>query len=94
MIGYAITIILNNNTRRLHIAPIIEVKMGKNETESDRMMVFEFVIKNFNLEITVAEMANHVNLTENFFSRYFSNRTRITFITFVNQVRLSHAANY
>ena len=65
---------------------------GKNQMESERMnKVFEFVMKNFNREITVSEMANHVNLAENSFSRYFSNRTRKTFITFVNEVRLSHA---
>ncbi len=66
--------------------------VGKNEMESDRMnKIFEFVMKNFNHEITVAEVANHVNLATNSFSRYFSQRTRKSFITFVNEVRLSHA---
>ena len=65
---------------------------GKNETESERMnKVFEFVMRNFEREITVSEMANHVNLAENSFSRYFSTRTRKTFIAFVNEVRLNHA---
>lgn len=66
--------------------------VGKNEMESHRMnRVFEFVMKNFNREITIAEVANHVNLAANSFSRYFSQRTRKSFIAFVNEVRLSHA---
>lgn len=65
---------------------------GKNQTESDRMnKVFEFVMKNFHRGITVSEMAQQIHLAESSFSRYFSNRTRKTFITFVNEVRLSHA---
>ena len=66
--------------------------VGKNEMESDRMnKVFEFVMKNFEREITIAEVASHVNLAANSFSRYFSQRTRKSFIAFVNEVRLSHA---
>lgn len=66
--------------------------VGKNEMESERMnKVFEFVMKNFQREITITEIANEVNLAENSFSRYFSQRTRKPFITFVNEVRLSHA---
>jgi len=65
---------------------------GRNETESDRMnKVFEFIMKNFNRDITVEEVARHVNLAENSFSRYFSKRTRKTFIAFVNEVRLNYA---
>ena len=66
--------------------------VGKNEMESDRMnKVFEFVMKNFEREITIAEIASHVNLAANSFSRYFSQRTRKSFISFVNEVRLTHA---
>jgi AraC-like DNA-binding protein/mannose-6-phosphate isomerase-like protein (cupin superfamily) len=66
--------------------------VGKNEIESERMnKVFEFVVRNFTREITIREVANHVNLSQNSFSRYFSERTRKPFITFVNEVRLSNA---
>lgn len=67
--------------------------VGKNKVESDRMnKVFEFVMNNFTREITLAEVASEVNLAENSFSRYFSQRTRKSFITFLNEVRLSHAS--
>lgn len=65
---------------------------GKNEKESDRMnKIFEFVMKNFHQEIEVNTIAQHVNLAENSFSRYFSQRTRKPFTTFVNEIRVSHA---
>lgn len=68
------------------------VVVGKNDGESDRMnTVFEFVMKNFTRDITLAEVAQKVNLAENSFSRYFSKRTRKSFISFVNDVRLHHA---
>ncbi len=65
---------------------------GKNEIESGRLnQVFEFVMKHFRQEIVLAEVAALVNMAENSFSRYFSQRTRKTFTAFVNEVRLNHA---
>jgi len=66
---------------------------GKNEQEIDRMnKIFNFVIKNFKKEIRVSEMAEMIHLSENAFSRYFSQRTRKSFTAFVNEVRLHHAS--
>lgn len=65
---------------------------GINEKESDRSnKVFEFVMNNFSKEIRVNEVAGIVNMAENSFSRYFSQRTRKTFSSFVTEVRLGHA---
>lgn len=68
------------------------VMSGHNTAESDRLhAVFEFALKNFNREIQIAEVAGLVNMAENSFSRYFSQRTRKTFTTFINELRLSQA---
>ncbi|HMH22099.1 MAG TPA: AraC family transcriptional regulator [Puia sp.] len=65
---------------------------GQNELESDRLnTIFEFVMKNFRHSLSVAEVAKMVNLAETSFSRYFSLRTRKTFTSFVNEIRLNHA---
>jgi AraC-like DNA-binding protein len=65
---------------------------GQNETESDRLnTIFEYVMKNFRNSLSVTEVARMVNLAENSFSRYFSLRTRKTFTSFVNEIRLNHA---
>jgi AraC-like DNA-binding protein len=76
------------------LKPISQSSMiGKNEAESDRMnKVFEYVMNNFKNEINISEIADLVNLSPNSFSRYFSQQTRKSFVQFVNEVRLNHAA--
>lgn len=66
---------------------------GKNQNETIRMnRIIDFVIKNFNREILLSEAADLANMAENSFSRYFSQRTRKSFTSFVNEVRLNHAS--
>jgi AraC-like DNA-binding protein len=66
---------------------------GQNEKEADRLnRVFEFVMQNFQREIRIAEVADLVHLTETAFSRYFRQRTRKTFTSFLNEIRLGHAS--
>lgn len=66
---------------------------GENMKESERLSkVFDYVMKNFLSDITIAEVAALVNMAENSFSRYFSQRTRKKFSAFVNEIRLSHAS--
>ena len=66
---------------------------GQNANETARMnKIIDFVIKNFNREILLSEAAGMVNMAENSFSRYFSQRTRKSFTGFVNEVRLNHAS--
>jgi AraC-like DNA-binding protein len=70
-----------------------EVIRGQNATETNRMnRVIDFVIKNFNREISLSEAAGEAHMAENSFSRYFSRRTRKSFTSFVNEVRLNHAS--
>ena len=69
-----------------------EVIKGQNSTETNRMnRVLDFVIKNFNREISLSEVAGLAHMAENSFSRYFRQRTRKSFTSFVNEVRLNHA---
>lgn len=66
---------------------------GNNDRESDRLgKVMDFVIKNFSRPIRISEVASLVNMAENSFSRYFSQATKKTFISYLNEVRLNHAA--
>jgi AraC-like DNA-binding protein/quercetin dioxygenase-like cupin family protein len=62
------------------------------EKESERMgKVINFVMKNFNKDISLSDAANVPNMAGNSFSRYFSPRARKPFIKYLNEVRLSHA---
>jgi len=66
---------------------------GINTTESDRMdTILNFVVQEFQNEIRLADVARLVNMAENSFSRYFSQRTRKTFTRYVNEIRISHAS--
>jgi len=65
---------------------------GQNEKEDGRMAkVMDYVLKHFATEIRVNDVARQLNMADNSFSRYFSQRTRKTFMSFVNEVRLNHA---
>lgn len=64
----------------------------KNSADSDRMKrVFEYVMNNFHKTITLTEIANIANMSESAFSRYFKKRTRKTFTSFLNEIRIEHA---
>ncbi len=70
-----------------------EVITGQNASETNRMnRIIDFVLKNFDREISLSEAASIAHMAENSFSRYFSQRTRKSFTGFVNEVRLNHAS--
>jgi len=83
--------ILSNSKDLVYICN--EVITGQNPVETNRMnRVIDFVIKNFNRDISLSEAAAIAHMAENSFSRYFSQRTRKSFTGFVNEVRLSKAS--
>lgn len=66
---------------------------GHNERDSDRInRVFEFVMREFNRDIRISEVADMVHMSETAFSRYFRQRTRKTFSEFLSEIRLGHAS--
>ncbi|HMR85362.1 MAG TPA: AraC family transcriptional regulator [Niabella sp.] len=66
---------------------------GYNEKESKRLGdVFDWIIGNFQEDVSLAEAAAIAQMNENAFSRFFSNRTRKTFSGFVQELRLQKAA--
>jgi AraC-like DNA-binding protein len=60
--------------------------------DSERLnQVFNYVFSNFDRPIQVKEMADMTHFSVNGFCRYFKNKTRRTFVTFLNEVRISKA---
>ena len=55
-------------------------------------VIFNFVKNEFKRNITLEEIANLVSLTVPAFCRYFKKTTGKTFVQFVNEYRLVHAA--
>ncbi len=66
---------------------------GVNNKESERMdNVLKYMLKNFNQDISLADVAKEAKMVENSFSRFFKQRTRKTFSNYLTELRLNHAA--
>jgi AraC-like DNA-binding protein len=67
--------------------------IGKNEKEAQRLcLVFDWILSNYTTDLRVTEAAAICNMSENAFSRFFAQRTRKTFSSFVTELRLNKAA--
>ncbi len=51
----------------------------------------EFIIRNFNRQITLNEIADHVSMSSTAFCRYFKKRTGKAFFGYLNEFRIGHA---
>ncbi|MBN9381847.1 MAG: AraC family transcriptional regulator [Chitinophagaceae bacterium] len=70
-----------------------EAITGANEKESERIdKVLKFVMVNLGDDITLPDVAKVANMSENSFSRFFKQRTRKTFTSYLNELRLNQAA--
>ncbi len=62
------------------------------DAEGKRMSeIYRFVFEHYHKDIRLEEIAAVVNFTVPAFCRYIKKRTKKTFITFLNEVRISHA---
>ena len=63
-----------------------------NQAETDRMKrILEFTVENFQKEISIDQVAEVAHLTTSAFCRYFKQRTRKSYIDYLNEFRISHA---
>ncbi len=64
----------------------------KDDSESKRVQdIFKHVTNNFSREISLDEISKLSNMSVTSFCRFFKQRTRKTFTTFVNEVRIGYA---
>ncbi|WEK34535.1 MAG: AraC family transcriptional regulator [Candidatus Pseudobacter hemicellulosilyticus] len=54
-------------------------------------VIYQYIMKNFSRSIRLEEVSSLVGLTPNAFCRYFRERTKKTFIQYLNEVRIGHA---
>jgi len=60
--------------------------------ENERMnIVYSFLMKNFNRDILLAEVADLAAMNPNAFCRFFKSRTQKTLTRFINEIRVGHA---
>ncbi len=70
--------------------------LGYNTFQSEEDMerynnVYNYLLKNFQQEITLANVASICNMVPNAFCRYFKSKTQKTFTQFLNEIRIGHA---
>lgn len=53
--------------------------------------VYQFLITNFHREIPLEEIAGVARMSPTAFCRYFKARTQKSFVTFLQEIRVSHA---
>ncbi|WP_165021642.1 MULTISPECIES: AraC family transcriptional regulator [unclassified Dysgonomonas] len=53
--------------------------------------VYQYILRNFTRPIRLEEVSSLVGLTPNAFCRYFRDRTKKTFVQYLNDVRIGHA---
>ena len=56
--------------------------------------VYKFLVKNFATSIRLEEVSTLVGLTPTAFCRYFKERTKKTFVEYLNEMRIGKTANY
>jgi AraC-like DNA-binding protein len=54
-------------------------------------LVFQYVMDNFSNPITLDEVADIASMNKTAFCRYFKNRTKKTFSSFLNEIRIGYA---
>jgi AraC-like DNA-binding protein len=53
--------------------------------------IYSYILKNFARPIRLEEVASLAGLTPNAFCRYFRERTKMTFVRYLNEIRIGHA---
>ncbi len=83
-------IISCSNEYQFLSTPIVQNSI--NRTDSDRLnKVYEYVINNFQEEITIDRISSIACLSNSAFCHYFKKRTNKTFIKLLSEVRISFA---
>jgi AraC-like DNA-binding protein len=67
--------------------------LGQNIKDNVRMnKIYEYVMANFTNRINVRDVADQANMSEAAFCRYFKKKTRKTFVSFLNEVKIGYAS--
>ncbi len=70
----------------------IAYQSTQKEADNQRINdVFEFLMRNYERDVSLDEVAGIANMTPNAFCRFFKLRTRKTFSAFLNDIRIGHA---
>ncbi|MEI6949028.1 AraC family transcriptional regulator [Paraflavisolibacter sp. H34] len=77
-----------------HLVPLSsDVQAGSlSESEGARIgNIYHYILQHYSRELTLEEVAAAAFMTPQTFCRYFKKRTRMTFVSFLNEVRINEA---
>jgi len=81
-----------SNSKELTLITINNMQHPSTAKEGERMNnVFQYLVDNFNQNITLEDISAQANLSPNAFCRFFKARTKKTFSQFLMEMRVSHA---
>jgi AraC-like DNA-binding protein len=94
--GYERIISLLNMLREISLSEEYEYVSGTivTHTEKDQILInriFEYSMNNFKHKITIEEVAALTNKSISAFCHYFKKVTKVSYINFLTQIRISHA---
>jgi AraC-like DNA-binding protein len=94
--GYERIISLLNMLREISLSEEYECVSGTivTHTEKDQILInriFEYSMNNFKHKITIEEVAALTNKSISAFCHYFKKVTKVSYINFLTQIRISHA---
>ncbi|MCG2462189.1 AraC family transcriptional regulator [Flavobacteriaceae bacterium F89] len=79
------------NCETKELTNFIYSKQMSNHDGQRMQIVFDYVIHNFQNEITLKKVAELIHMTPNAFCRYFKQRTNKTFFKYLIELRIEHA---
>ena len=53
--------------------------------------IYNYILQNYNREVTLEDVAAEAHLTPQAFCRYFKKHTGVTFVAFLNEMRVNEA---
>jgi len=81
-----------STSKDLKLITINNMQQPSSAKEGERMnAVFQYLVANFDKNITLEDISAQANLSPNAFCRFFKVRTKKTFSQFLMEMRLSHA---
>ncbi len=76
----------------LHYLCEQEIACDLNDVEKKRInRVYDYVQNHYQQQITLADIASEVNMSEKYFSRFFSNTVKKPFFEFLNEYKINQA---
>jgi AraC-like DNA-binding protein len=73
------------------LAPNVQPKTFSDHEGMRISNIYNYIMQHYNRDITLEEVASAAFMTPQAFCRYFKKHTRVTFITFLNEIRINEA---